>query len=169
MSVLTGHHGSLTVHAACKAHSFCHKHWHACNLPDGTQNRCHAHNQALLMHHASRSPWRAHSRPDRARSNLVGWIISASWQLPPHQSSITSVSRCCLTQGPTNRYLLKFRRVTIRGAQPSARLSELSQGSAGVSQRALRRLCGVSPGALRGSAGVRRIFRGFSGVVTLCL
>ena len=44
----------------------------------------------------------------------------------------------------------------------------------------LRGLCGVSPrvlrgslqglcGALRGSAGVREIFRGFSGVVTLCL
>ena len=31
----------------------------------------------------------------------------------------------------------------------------------------LRGLCGVSP--LRGSAGVRGIFRGFSGVVTLCL
>ena len=68
--------------------------------------------------------------------------------------------------------LLKFRRVTIRGAQPSARLSEeiyLSEGSAGVSQRALRGLCGVSPRVLRGSAGVRGIFRGVSGVVTLCL
>ena len=57
----------------------------------------------------------------------------------------------------------------IRGAQPSARLSEeicLSEGSAGVlskgSAGSLRR-------ALLGSAGVRGIFRGFSGVVTLCL
>ena len=64
--------------------------------------------------------------------------------------------------------LLKFRRVTIRGAQPSARLSEeicLSEGSTGVSQRALRGLCEGSAGSLRG----RGIFRGFSGVVTLCL
>ena len=67
---------------------------------------------------------------------------------------------------------LKFRRVTIRGAQPSARLSEeirLSERSAGVSPRALRGLSEGSAGSLRGSAGVRRIFRGFSGVVTLCL
>ena len=71
-----------------------------------------------------------------------------------------------------DRCILKFRRVTIRGAQPSARLSEeicLSEGSAGVSQRALRGLSGVSPRVLRGSAGVRGIFQGFSGVVTLCL
>ena len=75
--------------------------------------------------------------------------------------------------------LLKFRRVTIRGAQPSARLSEeicLSEGSAGVSQRALRGLsegsaglCRGSPRVLRGSAGVRGIFRSLSGVVTLSL
>ena len=52
--------------------------------------------------------------------------------------------------------LLKFRRVTIRGAQPSARLSEetcLSEGSAGVSQRALQGLSEGSAGSLRGSAG----------------
>ena len=70
------------------------------------------------------------------------------------------------------RIILKFRRVTIRGAQPSARLSEdicLSEGSAGVSPRALRGLSEGSAGTLRGSAGVRGIFRGFSGVVTLCL
>ena len=56
--------------------------------------------------------------------------------------------------------LLKFRRVTIQVAQPSARLSEeicLSEGSAG----SLRGFCGglsegsagVSPRVLRGSAG----------------
>ena len=53
--------------------------------------------------------------------------------------------------------LLKFRRVTIRGAQPSARLSEeicLSEGSAGISERALRGLSEGSAGSLRGSAGV---------------
>ena len=67
---------------------------------------------------------------------------------------------------------LKLRRVTTRGAQPSARLSEeicLSEGSAGVSQRvlggSLRGFCG----ALRGSAGVHKFFGGFSRVVTLCL
>ena len=68
--------------------------------------------------------------------------------------------------------ILKFRRVTIRGAQPSTRLSEeicLSEGSAGVSERAPRGLSEGSAGSLRGSAGVHGIFRGFSGVVTLCL
>ena len=56
--------------------------------------------------------------------------------------------------------LLKFWRVTIRGAQPSARLSEeicLSEGSAGVSQRAP----GVSPRVLRGLCGVVRGPRDF--------
>ena len=54
----------------------------------------------------------------------------------------------------------------MRGAQPSARLSEeicLSKGSAGVSQRALRGRSEGSAGSLRGSAGVRGIFRGFRG------
>ena len=61
---------------------------------------------------------------------------------------------------------LKFQRVNIRGAQPSARLSEeicVSEGSAGVSPRALRGLSEGSAGSLRGSAGFRGIFRGFSG------
>ena len=44
-----------------------------------------------------------------------------------------------------------------------------SEGSAGVSQRALQGLCGVSLRVLRGYAGVRGIFSRFSGVVTLCL
>ena len=64
----------------------------------------------------------------------------------------------------------KFRRVTIRGAQPSARLSEeigLSEGSAGVSERAPRGLSEGSAGSLRGSGGVRGIFRGFSMLLTL--
>ena len=59
---------------------------------------------------------------------------------------------------------LKFRRVTIRGAQPSVRLSEeicLSEGSAGVSRRVLQGSAGF--------CGVRGIFRGFSGAVTLSL
>ena len=59
--------------------------------------------------------------------------------------------------------LLKFRRVTIRGAQPSARLSEeicggLSEGSAGVSPRALRGLSEGSAGSRQPSPGVRGIF-----------
>ena len=88
----------------------------------------------------------------------------------------TAVSRCeqFWIGGPDGSrvILLKSRRVTIRGAQPSARLSEeicLSEGSAGVSQRAPRGLSEASAGSLRGSARVRRSFRGFSGVVTLCL
>ena len=55
---------------------------------------------------------------------------------------------------------------------PPGRLSEeicLSEGSAEVFQRALRGLSEGFLGSLRGSAGVRGIFRGFSGVVTLCL
>ena len=55
-----------------------------------------------------------------------------------------------------------FRRVTIRGAQPSARLSEeicLSEGSAGVSERALRGLSEGSAGSLRGYAGFSEGFR----------
>ena len=65
---------------------------------------------------------------------------------------------------------LKFPTVTILGAQCAARLSEeicLSEGSAGVSQRALRGslqgFCGVSARVLRGSAGVRGTFRRFFG------
>ena len=60
-------------------------------------------------------------------------------------------------------FILKFQRVTIRGAQPSARLSEeicLSEGSAGVSPRALRGLSEGSAGSLRGSAGFSEGFRG---------
>ena len=55
------------------------------------------------------------------------------------------------------RIFLKFQRVSIRGAQPSARLSEescLSEGSAGVSQSALR-------GSLRGFAGLCGVLRDF--------
>ena len=54
---------------------------------------------------------------------------------------------------------LKFRRVTIRGAQPSARLSEeigLAEGSAGVSERAPR-------GLSEGSAGLCGVLRGYAG------
>ena len=61
---------------------------------------------------------------------------------------------------------LKLRRVTMRGAQPSARLSEeicFSEGSTGVFPRALRGLSEGSARSLRGSAGVRGIFRGFRG------
>ena len=65
------------------------------------------------------------------------------------------------------RLFLKFPRVTIRGAQPSARLSEeicLSEGSAGVSPRALRGLsegsAGSLRGPLRGSAGFSEGFGG---------
>ena len=50
-------------------------------------------------------------------------------------------------------------REALQGNLPLRGLWEgLSEGSAGVSQR-----------ALRGSAGIHGVFRGFSGVVTLCL
>ena len=54
---------------------------------------------------------------------------------------------------------LKFRRVTIRGAQPSARLSEeicLSEGSQGHLRGSLKGFCGVSAGLWGGP----RDFRG---------
>ena len=55
----------------------------------------------------------------------------------------------------------KFRRVTIRGAQPSARLSVeigLSEGSVGVSERAPRGLSEGSARSLRGAGGGTRDF-----------
>ena len=55
--------------------------------------------------------------------------------------------------------LLKFRRVTIRGAQPPERLSEeicLSEGSSGVSPG----FCGVSPGFCGGPQDFRKVLRG---------
>ena len=64
---------------------------------------------------------------------------------------------------PEKRFFLKFRRVTIRGAQPSARLCEeirLSEGSQGPLRGSLRGFCRGLRGALRGFAGVRGIFRG---------
>ena len=61
-------------------------------------------------------------------------------------------------------FFLKFRRVTIRGAQPSARLSAeicLSEGSAGVSQRAQEgSLGGFCGGLSEGSAGFSDVCRG---------
>ena len=59
--------------------------------------------------------------------------------------------------------ILKFRRVTIRGAQPSARLSEeicLSEGSAGVSPEGSAR--GLSEGSAGSLRGVLRGSVGFS-------
>ena len=53
--------------------------------------------------------------------------------------------------------------VTIRRAQPSARLSQeicLSEGFAGVSQRALQGLSDGLSEALWGSAGFFEVFRG---------
>ena len=96
-----------------------------------------------------------------------GWVLSESCGTRKPETK----PQPAMKQGLLFNFL-KFRRVTIRGAQPSARLSEeicLSEGSAGVSQRALRGLSEGSAGSLRSSAGVRGIFRGFSGVVTLCL
>ena len=59
--------------------------------------------------------------------------------------------------------ILKFRRVTIRGAQPSASLSEeicLSEGSAGVSPRVPRGLSEGSAGLCGGPRDFPRVFGG---------
>ena len=78
-----------------------------------------------------------------------GWIV-LSYQLR---------GETCRGVTATLLRVLKFRRVTIRGAQPSARLSEeicLSEGSAG----SLRGLCG---GLSEGSAGLSGVLRGSAG------
>ena len=63
----------------------------------------------------------------------------------------------------------KFRRVTIRAAQPSAR-SARKFASERALRGSLRGLCGVSPRVLRGLCGVLRDFpKFFPGAVTLCL
>ena len=77
---------------------------------------------------------------------------------------------CHATTSMSPNQARKFRRVTIRGAQPSARALRgnlprrglcggLSAGSAGALSEGSAGLCG----ALRGSAQVRGIFRGFLG------
>ena len=73
--------------------------------------------------------------------------------------------------GPRNRFstFLEFRKFKVpEGHHPrgttlreALRGNCLSEGSAGVSQRALRGLSEGSAGSLRRSAGVRGIFRGF--------
>ena len=98
-------------------------------------------------------------------------LIQTPLRLPliPGNNSIWSLrSASSLSDYSISRsWILKFRRVTIRGAQPSARLSEeicLSEGSAGVSQRALRGslrgFCGVSAGFCRGPRDFPRVFGG---------
>ena len=65
---------------------------------------------------------------------LWEWCCNFWWTSQPPKLRMKNV----IFVGPKT---LKFRRVTIRGAQPSARLSEeicLSEGSAGVSPRVLR-------------------------------
>ena len=71
-------------------------------------------------------------------------------------------SKCILRVIPCNMSFFQVLEGTIRGAQPSTRLSEKI-----ASQRVLRGLCGGSSrvvqglrGALRGSVGVRRISEG---------
>ena len=131
-------------------------------------------------------------KPNKTTTGLISYIDPFSWghkpPIPPFQHHNLSGNgpECCwcphfqlrivvpdaLCHSRNYCQILKFRRVTIRGAQPSVRLSEeicLSERSAGVSQRALRGLSEGSAGSLQGFSGVRGIFRGFSGVVTLCL
>ena len=85
----------------------------------------------------------------RAFFRLLLTPVSTTTSLPASQFTVC-----------TSRFILEFRRVTVRGAQPSAaRLSEeicLSHGSQGPLRGSLRGFCGVSAGlcrGLRGSAG----------------
>ena len=78
-------------------------------------------------------------------------------ELVPERASQSRCHGIPSSTGGISEKNLKFRRVTIRGPQPSTRLSEeicLPEGSAGVSQRPLR-------GSLRGSArDFPRVFGG---------
>ena len=82
----------------------------------------------------------------------------------PHENTTQSWEPVCVLQGSfvsLHQNFLEFREASKEIC--------LSEGSAGASQKALRGLSEGSAGSLRGSAGVRGIFGGFSGVVTLCL
>ena len=103
-------------------------------------------------------PWKVGSEPARDQKLLAKFPARV-------RIRIRIRSRIAATVVHSAAVILKFRRVTIRGAQPSARLSEeiyLSEGSTGVSQRplgggrVLRGLCGV----LRVSAGFSEVFWG---------
>ena len=125
----------------------------------GLDARGTAKSSALsLLFQGKRPPNTASSPP--AIPFLPGTVLEHSAR---HFRGMWAFSFSCSSKRARLQCFLKLRRVTIRGAQPSARLSEeicLSEGSAGVSERAPR---GRSAGSLRGSAGVRGIFRGFRG------
>ena len=84
---------------------------------------------------------------------------------PKHSTALEAVVSCHYYSF-FNICISKFRRVTIRGAQPSARLSEeicLSEGSAGGSARALRGLSEGSAGSAGLCGGPRDFPRVFGG------
>ena len=90
---------------------------------------------------------------------LSGWALVEARGTPVSDSGapLDAAPKCPF-------YTLKFRRVTIRGAQPSARLSEeICLSEVGVSQRALQGLSEVSAGSLRGLCGVPQDFPRFFG------
>ena len=113
------------------------------------------HPNALPIALAAAGPlWRF----PRTRRNATNPVVQLWSHLPCSNAMLVEYATL-----KDSLHLLEFRRVTIWGAQPSARLSEeicLSEGSPG----SLRGLCGVSPGALRGlsggSAGFSEVFRG---------
>ena len=76
------------------------------------------------------------------------------WRTMMHPGNYTNITQIIPQQFSLCNFVcsLKFRRVTIRGAQPSAR----KFASAGALRGSLRGLCGVSPRALRGLCGVLR-------------
>ena len=98
------------------------------------------------------------------RSAYFAAFFSGIWSLANVQgasfafvfAAVSLRPRCTQLQSPSTapeHWFLKFRRVTIRGAQPSTRLSEeicLSEALGG----SLRGLCGVSPRVLQGLCGV---------------
>ena len=94
--------------------------------------------------------------PAEVCCEIVGWSLNRNliWNLKSLMGNIwwncwEDFSTCQKSTRNFGANFLKFRRVTIRGAQPSARLSEkicLSEGSAGVSPRVLRGSAGFCGG-----------------------
>ena len=125
-----GRHGWRWSHGwrRCHHRGCSHHRWRGC---------CHGHH---------RRNWRRHGR--RCHWGLLSGVHPRLRKNTSPKSRKNSRSQSSL--------ILKFRRVTIRGAQPSARRSEeicLSEGSAG----SLRGLCG---GLSEGSAGLCGVLRG---------
>ena len=117
-------------------------------------------------------------RPDFGAYRGLGWVLF----LPPTPQNTDisgkSCKRALLLSAPNLdiHQILVQKRSDFRPIMPtdlSQQSPHLIIANQGRGNLPLRGLCGVSTRVLRGlsegSAGVRGIFRGFSGVVTLCL